>query len=197
VPAPAAAGLLRPIDEALGEALAATPYASVAVVATGFPKDAIGHDLSGFGFLVPGREGRRILGSLWSSSIYPEHRAPPGQVLLRTLVGGARAPELATLPDDDLVALVRAELEATMGLRWVEPTHLRIFRWPAAIPQYPVGHLARVAEVEARLAERYPGLVVTGNHLHGIGINDCTADAERVARLVVGASREQRHDTPR
>ncbi len=182
-PAPAAADLLEGFDAQIATQLRMTPYAPVTVVAAGFPKGAIGHPLDGFGFLIPGREGRKILGSLWTSSIYPGQRAPAGHVLLRTLVGGSRAPELAALPDDEILALVRAELEHTMGLRWVPPTHLRIFRWPEAVPQYPVGHLARTAEIEGKIAQAYPGLFLTGNHLHGIGINDCTGDAERIGGL--------------
>jgi len=180
-PAPAAAALLAPLDQSLAAPLLETPYASVAVVATAFPRGAIGHELKGFGFLVPSRENRKILGSLWTSSIYPGHRAPAGYDLMRTLVGGARAPELVSLDDKAMLELVKAELEHTMGLRWVPPTHMEIIRWPAAIPQYIVGHLARVEALQSEIAARHPGLILTGNHLHGVGMNDCTADAERVA----------------
>ncbi|MDF1561682.1 MAG: protoporphyrinogen oxidase [Deltaproteobacteria bacterium] len=182
-PAPAAASLLEGVDAESAGLLRGTPYASMTVVGLGFPKDAIHHDLRGFGYLIPGREKRKILGCLWTSSIYPGHRAPKGYVLMRVMVGGARAPELAALPDDELLALVRSELELTMGMRWVPPSHQRIFRWPQAVPQYPVGHLVSMGKVLERLAGAHPGLFLTGNHLYGIGINDCTADAERIAGL--------------
>lgn len=178
-PAAATIGYLKDLDASICDALTATPYASVAVVATGFRRDEIGCELGGFGYLIPSLEKRRILGSLWTSSIYPGQRAPADHVLLRTLVGGARHPELAALPDDEMIALVRDELAATMGLRWHEPSHLRIFRWPEAIPQYMVGHTARMAQIEERLTQ-HPGLFLTGNHLYGVGINDCAGDAERV-----------------
>ena len=187
-PAHAARRFLATVDEDLGAALGEIPYAAVSVVATGFKRERLDHPLHGFGFLVPSGEGRDVLGVLWSSSIYPGHRAPEGHVLLRTMVGGARRPDLAALPDDQLVAKVRAEHQATMGITWDEPEFLRIFRWEKAIPQYVVGHGTRVRRVEAA-ESRHPGLFVTGNALRGIGLNDCTADAVRTARLVAELAR--------
>ncbi len=182
-PAFRAAEYLRPLSEPLAEALSAIPYAAVAVVATGFKREDFDHPLCGFGFICPSREQRRILGVLFTSSIYPGHRAPEGRVLLRTMVGGVRAPELVSLPDEALVELVREEHCVTMGVRWGEPEVVEIVRWPRGIPQYEVGHLERVARIEALCAE-VGGLFVTGNHQRGVGVNDCVRDAGRIAEAV-------------
>jgi len=46
------------------------------------------------------------------------------------------------------------------------------------MPQYAVGHLDRVAEVEQQLAA-YPGVRLAGSGAYGLGIPDCVASAER------------------
>ncbi len=181
IPAPAAARLLRPFAPAAAEACRAIPYAPVSVVETLFDRSAVGVDLDGFGFLCPGVEGRRILGSLWTSSIFPGARAPAGKVLLRTLVGGRRQPDLARASESDLLALVLEELEAILAVDG-SPERSFITRWQEAIPQYELGHLARVARIDRDLP---PRLHLLGNAFRGIGINDCTAAAESVAAKVM------------
>ncbi|GAB4266042.1 MAG: protoporphyrinogen oxidase [Deferrisomatales bacterium] len=171
-PAYDAAALLGPHDARLADLLYAIPYVPAAVVCTGFDRDRVGHPLDGFGFLVPTSEGRRILGSLWSSSIFA-HRAPEGRVLLTQILGGARNPELVGLDDDALLALVREELEWTLGIR-AAPCYVKIVRWERAIPQYVLGHAERLREIEERVAG-LGGLFLGGNAYYGIGINDCTA----------------------
>ncbi len=183
VPAYAAAELLAELAPAAATSAREIPYAPAAVVALGFERAAVRHPLDGFGFLIPRTEGRRILGSLWTSSIYPGHRAPDGRVLLRTIVGGARNPEIAGLPADELVEVVRGELRSILGIE--APVVFReVFQWPVAIPQYNVGHRERVRRIDEALAP-HPGVVVTGNAYRGVGINDCTREAERAAERVI------------
>ncbi|UCE89402.1 MAG: FAD-dependent oxidoreductase, partial [Pseudomonadota bacterium] len=136
---------------------------------------------------VPRREGRRILGSLWTSSIF-SHRASADSVLLRTIIGGARAPELAMLPEDALVELVRGELRETMGIA-ADPTFVQVFKWDKAICQYTVGHGARLRAMDERLTQ-IPGLFVTGNAYRGVALNDCTRNAGLVADQVAAYLRE-------
>jgi len=187
-PAYDAARLLRGHDEKLGDLLYAIPYVAAAVVCAGFRREDVAHPLDGFGFLIPSREGRKILGSLWSSSIF-DLRAPPGNVLLTQIVGGARNPELVNLPDADLLRVVREELAWTLGIDR-EPAFSRIIRWSRAIPQYVVGHGARLREIESRVVA-LGGLWLGGNAYYGIGINDCTAHgavlAPRVAEALAGS----------
>ncbi|MFW5878237.1 MAG: protoporphyrinogen oxidase [Myxococcota bacterium] len=183
-PAYAAASYLRPVDEELSSELSGIPYAPISVVAVGLPREQLKRPLDGFGFLIPSREKEKILGCLWTSSIYPGRRAPEGYVLTRTMVGGARQPELALLPDGELIDVVREAHARTMDLHWEQPAYLRISRYEQGIPQYPVGHGRRLERIDAARA-RHPGLFLTGNHLRGIGVNDCCADAEAVANGVV------------
>lgn len=183
-PAYDAAHLLGAHDAALSDLLYTIPYVPAAVVCTGFRADEVPHPLDGFGFLIPSSEERRILGSLWSSSIF-EHRAPDGSVLLTQIVGGARDPELASLGDDELLRVVREELSWTLNIR-AEPRYVKIVRWPRAIPQYVVGHEARLREIEGRVAG-LGRLFLGGNAYYGIGINDCTARGAELGPTVVGA----------
>lgn len=183
-PAYVSARLLAATVPSVVEPLEAIGYAPANVAALGFRREDLGHALDGFGFLIPTEEGRRILGCLWTSSIFPGHRAPEGHVLVRVMVGGARRPELAALADDELVALVQDELRAVLDLKG-PPVFTHVSRHGRAIPQYGVGHGARRAALDGVLAEQ-PGLYVTGNALRGVGINDCTREAARVAEEVVG-----------
>ena len=176
---------LQTLDSGLADILKQFEYAPVAVVGLGFEQAQLGRTLDGFGFLVPGEEHRKILGSLWTSSIFA-HRAPTGSVLLRTLVGGSRSPELAALPEQQLVELARAELSAILGIS-LSPTFIQVFKWPRAICQYTRGHRDRLAAIDRHLLQ-LPGLFLTGNSYRGVALNDCTHNAallaERVANLV-------------
>lgn len=181
-PAYDAAALLRSHDEHLAELLYAVPYVPAAVVCVGYAADQLPRPLDGFGFLIPRSEGRRILGSLWSSSIFA-NRAPDGSALLTQIVGGARNPELVGLDDAELLRVVRDELSWTLGIR-AEPTYTKLVRWTRAIPQYVVGHGKRLGEVQRRV-QRLGGLFLGGNAYHGIGINDCTGHAPILAGQVM------------
>jgi oxygen-dependent protoporphyrinogen oxidase len=179
-----AADLTSSVDLDLAQALAAIPPAPVTAVALGFrAADLSGINLEGFGFLAPAGQGLRILGCLWSSSIFP-NRAPEGRILLRVLVGGARDPEAASYDDDQLMDVVRADLSRAMGLD-AEPELIRIYRFPRAIPQYTLGHLDRLRTIQQRLA-RLPGLYLHGSGYRGISLNDCIRLAPEVATAALG-----------
>ena len=177
-PAPATAALLRPHLPAAADALAAIPYAGVRVLGLGFHRLDVPRELDGFGFLVPRGQGVRSLGVLWTSSLYPD-RAPQGRVLLRVLAGGRLDPAMLALDDDEALALVRRDLHLTMGIA-AEPEFVATVSWPQAIPQYTLGHAARVAALEQAL-EALPGVHLAGNAYRGVGVNDCVREAERVA----------------
>ncbi|HOI15573.1 MAG TPA: protoporphyrinogen oxidase [Geobacteraceae bacterium] len=177
-PSFAAAGLLDELDGGISDILGEIPYASMTVVCFGYERDAIEHDLNGFGYLIPKEEGMHTLGTLWDSSIFA-HRAPEGYVLLRSMLGGACFPEYLELPDEEVVRRVRSDLATTMGIKEL-PTFVRVFRHEKAIPQYTVGHGDRLRALEERLAV-HPGLLLTGNSYRGVGLNDCVAAAARAA----------------
>lgn len=182
-PAREAAAMLADLDPELAAPLWPIAPAPIAVAALGYAAGSLAHPADGFGFLIPRREGVRTLGVLWTSSFFP-HQAPAGKVLLRAMVGGACDPEAAALSDDQLLAVVQADLRRTMDLR-AAPEMVRIYRFREGIPQYAVGHRARLTSLADRL-RAWPGLQVTGNSLHGISINHCVREAEAVAAAVEG-----------
>ena len=182
IPAHAAAPFLEGLQSDIGPQLKSIPYAKVAVVFLGFSKPISCRPLDGFGFLVPEVEQRRILGTIWSSTLFPR-RAPQGGAALTTFVGGMRQPELAELPEKALVSLVQEELSDIMSLRST-PDFVRVKKWAQAIPQYEVGHSDKVAQLE-RLEEAHPGLFVSGNFRAGISAADCVLNSEGVADRVL------------
>ena len=184
-PAPAAARLLAGTDPALASELAAIEYAGSAVVSLGFRRADVAHPLDAAGMVVPRSAGRRILAVSFSSAKFPG-RAPAGCVLLRVFLGGALDPDAVLLDDRALVERAREELKPLLGVRG-EPLVEQIDRWHGAMPQYHVGHLARVAAIEAA-ADRLGGLALAGAAYRGVGIPQVIASgrtaAERVMRAV-------------
>lgn len=177
-PAYAVAGMLDGFDVEVSKVLRQIPYASMTVVCFGYERDRIAHPLDGFGYLIPKKEGCSTLGTLWDSSMF-ENRAPEGKVLLRSMMGGACFPEYVKLGDDEVVARVRRDLKAAMGIE-AAPSFVRIFRHPQAIPQYTAGHGKRLEALDS-LLKGHPGLILTGNSYRGIGLNDCVAAAQRAS----------------
>lgn len=184
-PAFAAAKLLRTAAPTLAEALARIEYATSAVVCLGVRDEQITRPIDAFGFVVPTGEGRRIIAGSFSSYKFPG-RAPAGHTLIRVFVGGAMQPDLAGLPDDELTQLVREELSDLIGLRGA-PELTKIVRWRQAMPQYHVGHLDRVAQIES-LAEAAGGLVLAGAGYRGVGVPQCVHAGERAAERSLQAN---------
>ncbi len=173
------------LENIAGEKIAllnAVDYPPVAVVFLGFKRDDIAHPLDGFGFLVPEVEKRQILGTIFSSTLFPG-RSPQGHVALTTFVGGMRQPENALLQDDQLSARVLADLKDLLGVRG-KPTFVRIRRWPKAIPQYKVGYKA-VQQVFSELEERHSGLYFAGNFRRGISLGDSVLSAHETVNRIV------------
>jgi oxygen-dependent protoporphyrinogen oxidase len=193
VPAPAAAPLLAPLSSAAGELLASIPFASSATIALGYRREDVAHPLDGYGFIVPRSEGLRSTACTFVSTKFPG-RAPEGHVLLRAFVGGVRDPGVLDLADADLALLVRRELGPLLGLRGA-PVLERVHRWPRATPQMEVGHLARMARLDAIVAG-LPGLFLAGAGLRGTGLPDTIADAQRcaaAASALLSARRREDH----
>jgi protoporphyrinogen/coproporphyrinogen III oxidase len=180
-PAFVAARLLDPIDAEAAQLCARVPYVSTASVALAWPRAAVPHPLDGSGFVVARRHSDvRITARTWISSKW-ESRAPGGWALLRAFIGGAHDPDVVTLSDDELEAIVRRDLREVMGIE-VAPSLTRVYRWRNAGAQHVVGHLDRVAEIERRLAPR--GIFVAGSGFRATGIPDCITDARRAADAV-------------
>jgi oxygen-dependent protoporphyrinogen oxidase len=182
-PSHVAASLLAPIDAALSTDLGQIEHSGTAIVSLGYDQTQFRRAVDGMGVCVPSVERSPILACSFSSQKYP-HRAPEGKTLLRVFVGGARHPELAEMPDADLVPYVLKHLEPLLGIRG-EPVFCDTAHWPRTMPQYHVGHCDRVARVEAAVG-RLPGLQLAGNAYHGVGIPDCVHGGEVAADKVLG-----------
>ena len=181
-PAHAAARHLDGLDDTLTANLEQIPFAPMAVVALGFARDKVGHDCDGFGMLVPTQEKMQLLGALWTSSIFPG-RAPEGMVLLRCMAGGSGNPAFMEHDDAAMTEAVMSELRGLMDISG-DPDMVEIIRHDRAIAQYVPGHLARLKEIDRRVA-RLPGLYLTGSSYRGISVTSCVKEAESVADNVL------------
>ena len=179
VPAYAAAPLVSPLSPEAGVLLQTIPFVSSATVALGYRREDVAHALDGYGLLVPRGEGLRCSACTFASAKFAG-RAPEGRVLLRAFLGGARDPDVLRLDDAELAALARRELGPVLGLRGA-PVLERVYRWPRSTPQMQVGHLERMARLDA-VVDGVPGLFLAGAGLHGAGLPDCIADGGRAAR---------------
>jgi protoporphyrinogen/coproporphyrinogen III oxidase len=182
-PSPVTAKLLELIDAELASLLAAIKHSGTAIVSLGYEDKQIGHPLDGMGAVVPAIEHSPILAVSFSSRKYA-HRAPEGSSLLRVFVGGARHPELAEMPDDQLLPLVREHTEKLLRIHG-EPVFVDIAHWPGTMPQYHVGHKERVARIRA-LAEALPNLELAGNAYSGVGVPDCIHSGEMAVERILG-----------
>jgi len=178
VPADCAAKLLRPSAPDAAAALHTIPYAAVATVANAYRRSDINHPLDGFGFLAPKVERRRILGTLFSSTMF-EGRAAEDAVLFTTYLGGQRAPEIASLPVAALAGVVHEELTVLLDGHGA-PLFCAVTHWPRAIPQYTLGHLERIGRAE-RAEMELPGLFLCAAYRGGVAVGDCIASAFRTA----------------
>jgi len=181
VPAQAAAQLLEPLSDLVADQLKSIVYAPMGVLTLGFRTQDIAHPLDGIGCLVPGRENRKLLGSLWNSSLFA-HRAPEGRMLLTCYLGGMRNPEMLKHDDQRLTDLVISDLSKMLGIRG-EPEFVRIIRHKKGLPQYHLGHQQRLATINEQLS-LLPGLYLTGNYLDGVSVRDRIARGKQLAERI-------------
>jgi oxygen-dependent protoporphyrinogen oxidase len=177
-PAYVAARLLDSVAPEIAALVAEIPYVPIASVPLAYRAEQAPRKLDGFGFLAPRAEGLRTLGSIWNSSLFAG-RAPEGWVCLTNFVGGATDVEAVKLGDRELIRIVHGDLSRVLGVSG-EPRPLPITRYERAIPQYTMGHAARVERIESMLRD-IPGLWIAGNYMRGISLGDCIKHAERVA----------------
>ena len=181
----AASRLLGPVDSELSELIATIPHSSSATVSMGFDTDDLGFSLDAFGVLCPGVEDRQLMAATYSSTKWP-NRAPEGKALLRGFVGGPKNQDIMNGSDEELIEIVRSEFRSILGLK-VEPVFARVYRWNMGMPQYTLGHLGRVDEIERRVAG-IPMLGVGGGSYRGVGIANCIESGEAAARKVLRES---------
>lgn len=162
----------------------ALEYPPLALVALGFRRTQVAHALDGLGMLVPMIEGKQILGTLFSSTVYPE-RAPQGHVLLTTFIGGACQPELAQRPMDELLALTLRELETTLGITG-QPVFRKHIYLEHSLPQYQPGHQRLLERIE-QLENQLPGLFLAGNYRQGVSARDALHSGYAAAERLTSA----------
>jgi protoporphyrinogen/coproporphyrinogen III oxidase len=173
----------KPVDlTVFGEII----YPPVASVVLGFKREDVAHPCNGFGMLIPKVEGFKILGTIFSSALFP-NRAPAGHLTLTSYVGGARYPELGLLPPEQLVDTVRADLKWLLRVSG-RPVFSHCVPYPKAIPQYNVGYgkyRERFNEIEAQA----PGLFFAGHFRDGVSLGDSIVSgvniAERVGKILL------------
>jgi oxygen-dependent protoporphyrinogen oxidase len=181
-PAHATADLIGHLVPEAASVLGEIPYVDVATIWLAYPRSAMGRPLDGTGFLVPPEEKKLLVGCTWSSAKWP-HLADDALVLIRCMVGRRGDPRWLTMDDDTLVSRVHEELVEAMGLT-ARPIQQSIKRWPKAMPQYLVGHQARLDQLKT-LMQDLPGFYLTGASYRGVGMASCVADAKRIAQDVV------------
>jgi len=182
-PADVAAGIVESCDAALAEDLRAIPYSPMRAAGIAFRAQDVSTPLDGFGFLAARGQGLRILGTLYTSTIFPG-QAPAGTAYLRVFLGGAADPDAIALEPERARAIVRADLARALGIT-AEPTAYHEVTWPRAIPQYTLAHRALLRSIDRRLAA-HRGLVLAGNAYRGLGVGDTVRDALAVADRLGG-----------
>lgn len=182
-PAWAAADYLASLDENTARAFSQIPYPGLDVVCLGFPKEKIHTSLNRFGFLVPRGQGIKMLGSLFTSTIF-EGRSPSDHILLRNMIGGMLEPEISSMEETKVIQIVREDLEKSLGIPVeLNPSFQKVYRHEKSIPQYHVGHeklKKRIFEAENRV----PGFFASGNAIKGIGMIDCVREAYSTAESI-------------
>jgi oxygen-dependent protoporphyrinogen oxidase len=159
-------------------------YPPVASVVFGFRREDVAHSCNGFGMLIPKIEGFKILGTIFSSALFP-NRAPAGHHTLTNYIGGERYPELASLPPEQLYETVLADLRVLLGVRG-KPTFAHTVFWPKAIPQYNLGYgkyRALMTDIEAKT----PGFFLAGHYRDGISLGDSIVSGVNVVERIVAA----------
>jgi oxygen-dependent protoporphyrinogen oxidase len=179
-PSYTAADLIEPLRPALAHELRQIRHVSTATITLAYRRSEIGEPLDGVGVIIPPSERRRINACTITSTKFA-HRAPDHYTLVRVFVGGSRTPESLRMDDPALVTMIREELRGILGIT-AEPVFYRIYRWPNSNPQYDIGHLDRVARIDALCPD---GLYLIGSAYHGVGIPDCVKQGKDTAARIL------------
>jgi protoporphyrinogen/coproporphyrinogen III oxidase len=189
VPAYDASPIIKSLSTEAARVLFSIYYSPIISIFLGLKRDDIGHRMDGFGFLVPSKEKRQILGCLWNSSLFG-NRAPAGMVALNAFIGGSRQPELANLSDERIIQMTLEELKSIMQLSG-KPVYLHLTRWQKSIPQYEIGY-QRKMDALTQFEESQPGIILAGNYRGGISVGDCIQNAYTIADMLSANSTSSR-----
>jgi len=176
--------LMRDVDVRIADILAQIPSTSSATVAIAFDADDCPFDLKWHGILSPRIEKQTVTGVSLVSSKWP-NRAPEGTVLLRAFVGGPHNSAVLDKGDEEIVEIVVEQLIDLIGVKkGARPRLSRVYRWDMGMPQYTIGHLDRVDEIET-LTAAIPGLALAGGGYRGVGVPNCLESGEVAAAKVM------------
>lgn len=170
------------LNEGLGDAFTDMPSTSVATVAMAFPEGAVKKDIDGTGFVVSKKDDYEITACTWTHKKWV-HAAPEGYALLRAYVGKRGSEAIVSEDDETIKAAVLHDLNRIMNIEG-EPVFSIVTRWQDAMPQYTVGHRERTARYRDALQKRYPGVLLAGASLDGIGLPDCIDQGKRAVDIL-------------
>jgi len=156
-------------------------YPPVSAVVLGFRREDVAHSCAGFGMLIPKIEGFKILGTIFSSALFP-NRAPAGHITLTSYIGGARYPELGLLPPEQLIDATLADLRVLLGVKG-RPVFTHTKTWPKAIPQYNVGY-GKYRDLLNDIEAKNPNLFFAGHYRDGVSLGDSIVSGVNIAERV-------------
>lgn len=181
-PAHVTTNVIKSLDKNLANELKGIYYPPVNVIFTGFKKENVSFNIDGFGYLIPSKENRKILGTLWNSILFPG-RAPEGSYAMTSFIGGSRKPELTEKSDDELLVTTLSELTSILGIKG-EPDFVKIIRWKKAIPQYNDDYVYKT-ELIKKFHDVNPALRICSNYFKGISVSDCIKNADETVNSLL------------
>jgi oxygen-dependent protoporphyrinogen oxidase len=173
--------LIGPLDKEWDKLLSGVPSHDSATLNLGFRRQDISHPLDGFGFVVPAREKKSLVGCTFASQKF-ENRAPEGQVLLRAFLGSQAMEEIRAKGESVMIEKVIDELKPILGLKAKSITH-HLAAYKESMPQFKPGHLSQASRMEQKASESR-GLYLAGNGLKGVGIPDAIAAGQSAAEKI-------------
>lgn len=183
LPAPGISNIFASLHQELSYLLRQIPCASVAVVNIGYHRRML--NKKGFGYLIPSSEGEKMLGVVWDSSVFPQQNTIPEQTRLTAMLGGEHHAEMfLAMKEEDFAATALDGLHRHLGIE-AAPDSVAVQVARCAIPQYLVGHSAKVAAIEKILARIFPRVILHGNSFNGVSLNDCIANSKRLEERTV------------
>lgn len=178
-PAGAAATMVVETDPKLANALSGISCASSAIVVLGVSRADLKTDFRGYGIIYPHVDDGQVIALSFSSNKFAG-RCKDEDVLIRCFIGGALQSALVDLKDDQLLKIALAQLDQSVGFKG-DPIFTDVFRWKQCMPQYHLGHLDRVKEIE-ELVKGQRGLEIAGNSYWGVGVPACVASGKLAAQ---------------
>lgn len=153
---------------------------SVANVALAYDANDINNELDGTGFVISRNSDYRITACTWTHKKW-QGTAPKEKALLRAYIGKPDDQAAVQLSDEEITDIALHDIERSMGIT-AKPAFSLVTRWEQAMPQYDIGHKARILRLKRSVAEQLPGIFIAGSSFDGVGIPDCIGQAEQIVK---------------